>query len=46
MQYRSYLVLNEKIPGLRNHVFEQKKPLVDNIDHSIDAQNFIYQNKL
>ena len=45
MLHCSYLMLNEKNPGLTNHVFEQREALLNNTDHSIDAQNLIYQNK-
>ena len=37
-------VLYKKNPGTINHTFEQIEVLLNNIDHSVDAQNFKYQN--
>ena len=35
---------NEKNLGPKNNTFEQREVLLNNIDHSMDAQNFKYQN--
>ena len=35
---------NEKNLGPKNNTFEQREVLLNNIDHSMDVQNFRYQN--
>ena len=35
---------NQKNLGPKNNTFEQREVLLNNIDHSMDAQNFRYQN--
>ena len=35
---------NEKNLGPTNNTFEQREVLLNNIDHSVDVQNFRYQN--
>ena len=35
---------NEKNLGPKNNTFEQREVLLNNTDHSMDAQNFKYQN--
>ena len=44
MKKKKLLVLNKKNPYATKHTIERKEVLLNNIDHSIDAQNFKYQN--